>query len=354
MGMPGERFRKTGVDKKQNLTWFMRHPLWRTCIAMVAVLAMGTFGYHYLEGWSLFDGFYMTIITITTIGFGEIHPLGFHGRIFTVFLVLIGMGVFFYALFTSSQLLIEGEVEKILTRRRSMKAVQRIKNHFVVCGFGRMGSFVCQQFHARGIPFVVVEIDPDVQDKVVQAGYLLVPGDATEEEVLLQANIMNASGLVALLNSDAANVYAVLTVADLNPRLQIVARAVEESAHKKLLHAGAHRVISPYQIGGFRIVIGILKPTVMSFLETALDNQQLGIELEEVQVARSSSYSGMRLADTDIRGELNLIIIAVKKHDGQMVFNPGPNTVIEDQDTLVAMGEQEHLDAFAKKAGMSI
>ena len=234
-----------------------------------------------------------------------------------------------------------------------MKAIQKIKNHFIICGFGRMGSFVCHQFHARGIPFVVVEKDPEVQDKVVQAGYFLVPGDATEEDVLLEAKIRSAKGLVSLLDSDASNVYAVLTAEELNPKLQIVARAVEESAQKKLLHAGAKRVISPYQIGGFRIVMGILKPTVMSFLETALDHKQYGIELEEVQVAENSAYSGKRLADTDIREELNLIIIAVKKNDGRMVFNPGPDTVIEDGDTLIAMGGQEHLDAFATKAGMS-
>jgi len=293
----------------------------------------------------------MTVITITSIGYGETHPLSTEGRIFTLFIIAIGIGVVGHALVSVSRWLIEGEVVKVFTRRRSMKAIQKIRDHFIVCGFGRMGSFVCNEFHARGIPFVVVENIPEIQDKINQNGYYLSPGDATDEDVLMAAKIKTAKGLVSTLNSDASNVYVVLTARELNPDLEIIARAGEEEAEKKLIRAGASRVISPYRIGGMRMVMGILKPTVMSFLEVAMDHKQLNVELEEVRVAKNSAYSGKKLVDTDIRKELNLIIIAVKKPDGRMVFNPGPNTIIEDEDLLITLGENKDLAIFHREAG---
>jgi len=325
--------------------------LFRTLFGIVLVLVTGTLGYRLIEGWPFLDGFYMTVITITSIGYGETHPLSTEGRIFTLFIIAIGIGVVGHALVSVSRWLIEGEVVKVFTRRRSMKAIQKIRDHFIVCGFGRMGSFVCNEFHARGIPFVVVENIPEIQDKINQNGYYLSPGDATDEDVLMAAKIKTARGLVSTLNSDASNVYVVLTARELNPDLEIIARAGEEEAEKKLIRAGASRVISPYRIGGMRMVMGILKPTVMSFLEVAMDHKQLNVELEEVRVAKNSAYSGKKLVDTDIRKELNLIIIAVKKPDGRMVFNPGPNTIIEDEDLLITLGENKDLAIFHREAG---
>jgi voltage-gated potassium channel len=325
--------------------------LFRTLFGIVLVLVTGTLGYRLIEGWPFLDGFYMTVITITSIGYGETHPLSTEGRIFTLFIIAIGIGVVGHALVSVSRWLIEGEVVKVFTRRRSMKAIQKIRDHFIVCGFGRMGSFVCNEFHARGIPFVVVENIPEIQDKINQNGYYLSPGDATDEDVLMAAKIKTARGLVSTLNSDASNVYVVLTARELNPDLEIIARAGEEDAEKKLIRAGASRVISPYRIGGMRMVMGILKPTVMSFLEVAMDHKQLNVELEEVRVGKNSAYSGKKLVDTDIRKELNLIIIAIKKPDGRMVFNPGPNTIIEDEDLLITLGENKDLAIFHREAG---
>jgi len=325
--------------------------LFRTLFGIVLVLVTGTLGYRLIEGWPFLDGFYMTVITITSIGYGETHPLSTEGRIFTLFIIAIGIGVVGHALVSVSRWLIEGEVVKVFTRRRSMKAIQKIRDHFIVCGFGRMGSFVCNEFHARGIPFVVVENIPEIQDKINQNGYYLSPGDATDEDVLMAAKIKTARGLVSTLNSDASNVYVVLTARELNPDLEIIARAGEEDAEKKLIRAGANRVISPYRIGGMRMVMGILKPTVMSFLEVAMDHKQLNVELEEVCVGKNSAYSGKKLVDTDIRKELNLIIIAIKKPDGRMVFNPGPNTIIEDEDLLITLGENKDLAIFHREAG---
>jgi voltage-gated potassium channel len=294
----------------------------------------------------------MTVITITTIGFKEVHDLTVPGKIFTLFIIFIGIGMVGYAVVTGTKLLVEGEIRTILARRRSMKAIGKLKNHFIICGFGRMGSFVCDQLHARGIPFVVVENKVEVQDRIMQAGYYLSPGDATEEDVLLTANIRSAKGLVSVVDSDASNVYVVLTARELNPQLEIVARAAEESAQSKLSRAGATRVISPYQIGGMRMVMGIVKPAVMDFWQVAMDHRKMDVDLEEVRVAENSAYSGKKLVETDIRKELNLIIIAVKKTDGRMVFNPGPNTVIQDDDTLIAMGKRKDLEVFENKAGV--
>ncbi len=315
------------------------------------MLIVGTLGYSSLEGWSWFDSFYMTIITITSIGFGEVHELSSAGRAFTIFVIFVGFGVVAYSAVTVSRLLIEGEVEKILSRRQSMKQIEKIRDHYVVCGFGRMGSLVCREFHARGISFVVVENEPEMQERIKQAGYFLSPGDATEEEVLIAAKIATARGLVSVLDSDAANVYTVLTARELKPNLDIIARAGEEAAKKKLLRAGASRVISPYQIGGLRIVMGILKPTVMNFLEVAMDHRELNIDLEEVQLSSSSDYCGKTLIETGIRRDFNLVIIAVKKQDGRMEFNPGPDTVIDGNDTLIIMGEKKNLEELERRAG---
>jgi len=323
--------------------------LFRIVAGLAVVFVTGTVGYWAIEGWTWLESLYMTMITVTTIGFGEVHPLSEWGRIFTIFLIAIGFGVVLYAAVTTTGWLIEGEVEKTFSRRKSMKSIEKIKDHFIICGFGRMGSFVAHEFHARGMPFVIVERDLEVQNKVMEAGFLLAPGDATEEDVLRRANIKKARGLVSVLNTDASNVYAVLTAKEFNPSLQVVARAGEDSARKKLMRAGADRVISPYQIGGLRIVMGILKPTVMSFLELAMDHKELNIEIEELQVAENSVYSGKRLVDTGIRKDLNLIIIAVKKKNGEMVFNPGSDTLIEDNDTLITMGDKKNLEYLEKQ-----
>ena len=326
------------------------HPLVKSLVAILLLIVVGAVGYRIIEGWPFMDALYMTVITITTIGFAEIHPLSPAGRLFTLVIIVFGMGMVAYSMVTGTRLLIEGELHTLLTRRRSMKTIQRIRDHFIICGFGRMGSFVCHQLQDRNIHFVVVEKDPDVQQKILEHGYLLSPGDATEEETLKAAGIDNAACLVSVLESDAQNVYTVLSARELNPHIAIVARAGEDSAHKKLMRAGANRVINPYQIGGMRMLMGMLKPTVMSFLEVVMDYRDMNIELEEVVVDEGSEYHGKKLIETEIRKALNLIVIAIKKSDGAMVFNPGPQTIIDSQDTLIAMGKRDSLANLMKKA----
>lgn len=323
----------------------------KALIGIASVLLVGTLGYRLVEGWSFIDSFYMTVITLTTIGYGEVHPLTTHGRFFTVGLIFVGLGMVYYALMEGARFVVEGEINELITRRRFMKAIERIENHIIVCGFGRMGSHICHQLDARGIPFVLVEEDLDVLAKATGQGFLTVQGDATEEETLRKGGVERAKALVAVVDTDAENLYTVLTTKEINPGIEIIARAAEESAHKKLIRAGADKVISPYQIGATRVLMSIIKPTVVGFLEVVMDQKELNVELEEVEVAESSAYVGKALVETDIRRELNLIIIAIKKGDGTMVFNPGPDTVVDSGDTLIAMGHPDMLALVKQRAG---
>ena len=329
------------------------HPLIKAMVALLILVLVSTLGYRVIEEWPLMDCLYMTIITLTTIGFAEIHPLSGEGRLFTIFIIVFGMGMVGYSMVSGTRFLIECEIYAILTRRISMKAIQRIQDHFIVCGFGRMGSFICHELQDRGIHFVVIDNNPEVQQRVLEMGYLLSPGDATEEEVLQAAGIERASSLVSVLESDAQNVYTVLSARELNPEIAIIARAGEESARKKLIRAGANRVINPYQIGGMRMLMGILKPTVVGFLEVVMDHRDMNIELEEIVVAEGSQYKDKKLIETDIRRVLNLIVIAIKKPDGSMVFNPGPETIVNAHDTLIVMGKRNALAIMEKNARLS-
>jgi voltage-gated potassium channel len=317
--------------------------LFKAFVAIWIVIAFGTVGYHVIEGWPALDCFYMTMITLTTIGFGEIYPLSPEGRIFTVVIIFLGFGIVGYSALTGVRFFIEGEFTRILKRRHDMKCIEKLKNHYVVCGFGRMGSFICREFERRGVPFVVVEKKVEVQEHIRDAGYLLSPGDATREEILRGAGIDHAKGLVSVLESDAANLYTVLTGRQLNPELDITARAGERSAQTKLKLVGADRVINPYVLGGMRLVVGVLKPDVLSFLDAVVDYKEQEIELEQVRVSKGSDYCGERLDETGILNDRRVIVLSIKKRDGQLMFNPDPATVLETDDTVIAIGDREVL-----------
>jgi voltage-gated potassium channel len=293
----------------------------------------------------------MTIITLTTVGYEEVHPLSKAGRVFTTVLILSGVGAMLYALGVGAKVLLEGEIREILGRKKLTKKIENTKNHYIICGHGRMGKIICNEMRENKIPFIIVERSPEVLaslDKEV----LALQGDATQDSVLKDAGIDRARGLISVLSNDADNLYVVLSARGLNPKLTIVARASEEGAERKLERAGADKVISPYHLGGLRIAHTILKPAVVDFIEFATRSGNLELQMEEIKVKGSSHIVGRSLDECGIRKDMGIIIVAIKRESGEMEFNPTSTSIIRQGDTLVAMGQTRQLEELEKLVGV--
>jgi len=315
---------------------------------IVLIISGGTLGYVFLEGWSFFDSFYMTIITLTTVGFGEVHPLSRVGKLFTIALIVGGVGTVFYALSTGAKFMLEGELKEIFGRKRLEKRLRELRDHYIVCGYGRMGKIICRELREKGITFVVVERSPD---KLPDGrDILLVEGDATNDETLKEVGLERAKGLISVLPTDAENLYVVLSARGLNPRLRIVARASDEGSEQKLIRAGADRVVSPYYIGGLRIAHTVLKPAVVDFIEFATKSGNIDLQMEEIPIREGSGLAGLTLDDCGIGRELGIIVVAIKQASGEMRFNPTYRSTINAGDTLIALGEISKLKVLEDKA----
>jgi len=310
-----------------------------SAIILAAVIATGTIGYALIEGWSAFDALYMTVITLATVGFREVHDLSDQGKAFTILLIVFGAGIIAYSAGSLIQFMVEGQLRRVLGRKKLEKQIDKLRNHYIVCGFGRIGALICREFQTKPIPFVVVEKDPDICDRINHEGFLFVQGDATDDETLMAAGIRQAQGLVTAVTSDTENVYITLTARGLNPKLFILARAGEEGSEKKLIRAGASKVISPYVIGATRMAQAILRPSVVDFIEIATAGHNLELQLEEIRVATASPLCGKTLISSGIRKDWGIIIVGIKKVDGQMIFNPASATSIEENDILILLGE---------------
>lgn len=310
---------------------------------LVAILIIGGLGYVVLEGWTIFEGLYMTVITLTTVGYGEVRPLSKVGRGFTILLIFCGVGFMLYVITTISTMVIEGQLRDVFGRRRLEREIQRLKDHFIVCGYGRIGGVIARELSLNKIPVVIVDNRPQHSGTLERSGLLHVIGNATQEEVLLAAGIERARGLVSVVSSDADNVYIVLSARSLNPELNIVARAGETGSEQKLRRAGANSVISPYELGGQRMAQTILRPTVVDFMDMAL-GEGIDLSLEEIPVGGHSDIIGRALKDSGIRQNLDLIIVAIKRLEGTMLFNPQPDEPILQGDTLIALGSKANLD----------
>ena len=305
------------------------------------VASFGTAGYMLLEGWNLFDSLYMTVITLASVGFKEIHDLSLFGRIFTIILIIGGVGTVAYALSTGAKIILEGELQEVYGRRRLEKKIKELKNHYIVCGYGRMGKIICRELREKNIKFVIVEKQPELHQE--NRDLLIFPGDATKDEVLKELGIEKAKGLVSVLPTDAENLFVVLSARGLNPHLFIVARAGEEGSENKLVRAGADKVVSPYHIGGLRIAHTVLKPAVVDFIEFATKSGNIDLQMEEVLISESSELVGKSLDECGIGRELGIIIVAIKKPNGEMKFNPTFKSAIKTGDTLIALGESTKL-----------
>ncbi|BBO73372.1 potassium transporter TrkA [Desulfosarcina widdelii] len=319
-----------------------------TIVLTVALVFFGTGGYMVIEGWPFDDALYMTIITMATVGYGEVHQVSDTGRAFTMFLIVMGVGYFMYVVGLIVQFLVEDRLRVILGRRKLEIQIAKLKNHYIICGYGRIGRVLSRYLTERYLDVVIIEKNLDRQEKMDEDGVLYLIGEATDENLLIKAGIKRAKGLVTAVATDSDNVFLTLIAKQLNPDLFVVARAIQNTAKRTLQAAGAGKVISPYDLGARRMAHAILRPTVIKFLELAFTDDSTDIQVEEILVHSTSRLLNVELKNSGIRQQLDLIILTIKKADGSMIFNPKADTRIETDDTLVVVGRARSVSQLAK------
>jgi voltage-gated potassium channel len=317
---------------------------WRLSAALlVAVVAGGTFGYVLIEGWSPWDALYMTVISVTTAGYREVHPLSRAGEFFTMVVLTVGVATVLYTFSFFMARLVEGDFQARWARRRRERMLDDLDKHFIVCGFGRMGHIIAQEFARQGVPFVIIERDPERMQEAIDLGYLAVEADASSEQVLRRVQIERARGLIAAVSTDAENVYAVLTARLLHPHLFIIGRAETEDAKTKLVRAGADRVLSPYQIGGLQLAQTALRPAVVDFVQLATSSENLELNMEQVRIREGAPLANRTILDANLRQRFGVIVVGIQRSDGRMEFNPAPDAAMHADDYLVVLGRSENL-----------
>ena len=311
-----------------------------TCIAVVL---FGTSGYMIIEDWDFVDAFYMTVITLTTVGFGEIHELGDAGKVFTVLLILAGVGVILYIISMVTQFVVEGRIREVLGRRKLEKNIQKLKDHYIICGYGRVGQTISDMLSSKLLKLVVIDNNPEKIEQLHKKALLYIIGEATDENILMAAGIERAKTIITALRTDMDNVYVTLSARGINPNLFILARSGAVGSGKKLLRAGANKVVCPYRKGAIRMAQIILRPTVTDILDLAMMDTNIKFQMEEIPVNSSCNLTGISLQESGIRRDLNLIIVAIKKASGDIIFNPSSTAPIEAGDTVVVVGESDNL-----------
>jgi voltage-gated potassium channel len=312
-------------------------------MAVFTTLVIGTVGFILIDHFPPFDAFYLTLITMTTVGYSEIHPLSQAGRVFNSFLILVGVSTLFIAIGAVTQTVIEMEFGDVLNRRRSRRMIDQLKNHFVVCGYGRVGRGAAEELRHAGSPFVVVDSNPERVERATLAGMLAVAADATRDDTLRQAGITRARGLVAALATDADNLFVLLSAKGLNPKIYVAVRAAEEGAEEKMRRAGADSVFAPYALTGHRLAQALLRPHVVQFLDFTTNDFGTDIAIEQVTVADQTAAVSKTIKQLEIGRELGVIVMAIRKSDGRMSFNPPADTAIHAGDCLIVMGRQQSL-----------
>ena len=300
-----------------------------------------------IEGWNFLDSIYMTIITLSTVGYGEVRHIGPAGRIFTILLILFGISIMAYIIGLVTETLVESQIRSIFGRKKLSKKIKSLKNHYIICGYGRIGRIICKELIRHSISLVVIE-KKDLRQELEQNNILHIINDATQEDTLIEAGVKRAKGLVSVLSSDPENVYVSLTARSLNPDLFILSRAEHPASEAKLLAAGASKVILPYSIGARRMAQAILRPAVSDFIESTIHDYSFELNIEEIMVGEDSHLNGLTLVDSGIRQEMDIIIIGIKQKDSEMVFNPSSKTKIQSGDIFIAMGKYNDLERLRK------
>jgi len=329
----------------------MDHPFRRLLPALTLLLVIaliGILGYELIEKWTPLESVYMVITTIFTVGFQEVRPLSPAGKIFTMFIIVGGVGSAIYAAGQAVEIIVEGEMTGYRKRKRMDKKIKDLKNHHIICGFGRVGHRVAEVFEASRTSFVVIDSKKETLDELEARGIPSIIGDATTDSVLLEAGIQSAKGLVACSDSDVANVYVTLSARVLNPKLNIVARAAFKDTEKKLLMAGANRVISPYFISGNRMAALAIRPITSDFLDLVTHGGQVDFSLYEVSIPERSPLIGKSISEADVRSRSGALVLAVKKSDNSFDLQPNAHTLIEKNDTMVVIGTQDQFDKLEK------
>ena len=313
-------------------------------VLFLAISVYGTLGYILIEGWSVVDALYMTAVTVSTVGYSEVHPLSLSGKAFTISLIVVGVGAFLYIISSIAEFVVSGQLTGALGRRRMKKTIDAMKDHYIICGYGRVGHQVALELQREGVPFVVVDTNEHVGQDCVQKGYLFIKGDASNDEVLKEAGIMRAIGLVTATDADADNVYITLSARNLKSDLFIVARSNLEKSEFKLIKAGADRVICPDSLGGRRLASLLIRPTVIEFLDVVMYSAEIELLMEEVIVHKRSPFVGETIEDVRRKCIAGPNILALKKRgQEQMIASPDLKTVVDEGDRFVALGTKEQL-----------
>ncbi|MBI4597816.1 MAG: NAD-binding protein [Candidatus Omnitrophica bacterium] len=312
-------------------------------VLLFAAVLIGTIGYRLIEGWNTLDALYMTVITLATVGYGETHPLSPAGRVFTIFLIMLGVGVLTFGVTAATAFVVEGTLTNLIGRRKMEAAIRKLSDHIILCGVGETGRHIAEEFLKSGVPFLIIDKDPERIKAMEKLGPILsIQGDPTQDETLIQAEVKEAKGLICALPEDRDNVFVVLTARALNPRLRIVSKVIEQESRMKLSKAGADVAVSPNFIGAMRLASEMVRPTVVSFLDTMLRANNGTVRVEEVLLPAGSKLAGRRLKEAGVYEQTGLLPIAISK-DGTFEINPSPEWPLREGNGLIVCCTPEQL-----------
>lgn len=329
------------------LTRLSRRRLAFAAVIVAFIIVIGAIGFQYFEQFNWLDSFYTSTQTVTTVGYGDLAPKTTGGRVFAITLMLLGVGTVLYALTVLAQAVIQSEIVEALGQRRKLKEMEKLENHYIVCGAGRVGRRIIRNLERQSLPHVIIENNGKKLIDLSKTDSIFIVGDATSEENLRIAGVERARGLASCLADDAANVYVVLTARGLNPDLHIVARAVEEQAETTLVRAGASRVVAPTIIGSQSMARALLKPAIADFMDSIVA-ETLDLVFEEIAIDSESPFAGQQLKDTNLMSELSLIVVAIRQKDGELAFHPNGDTRIEVGDLLIVIGKAESVQGLVR------